>query len=95
MYFDIDFDGVTVQETIDEMSTMINIDCVKFLVTRGGFHALIKLDDVDKKYEKTWYQSIIKLYGVDMRGDNLIPMAGTYQGGFTPHIMNADLSIRP
>lgn len=85
-YFDIDYDGVTVDEVIPELINKINYEAVTFLHTRGGLHLLIKTDDVDEKYKKTWYKSLTSIKGVDARGDGLIPVPGTNQGGFMPYL---------
>lgn len=83
IYCDLDFDGI---ETID-LDHYINSDCYRILKTRGGIHVLIELAKIDKKYSKTWYKEITSIPGCDMKGDNLIPCAGTYQGGFVPHFI--------
>lgn len=57
---------------------------VKFLETRGGFHALIDPTTVEDAFKKRWYQSIMELPHVDQSGDQLIPIPGCTQGGFTP-----------
>ncbi len=84
IFFDIDFDGVEIETVRATVSEVINPDCLRFLQTRGGFHLLIELAKIDKKFEKTWYQAISKLDGIDVRGDNLIPIAGCSQGGYIP-----------
>ena len=84
IYFDIDFDGVNIDHIKSKLIGLINNDCLYFLETRGGFHLLIELSKIDNKFIKTWYNNIIKLDGVDIKGDNLIPVAGCYQGGFIP-----------
>lgn len=83
-FLDIDFDGVELETIRQKINDLINPDCLHFIQTRGGFHLLVELAKIDKKYEKTWYQSITKLDGVDVRGDNLIPIVGCYQGGYVP-----------
>jgi hypothetical protein len=55
-------------------------------VTRGGLHAIVNLAKVDKRYEKSWYKNISAIEGVDIVGDTLVPIPGTYQGGFTPYM---------
>ena len=55
------------------------------LKTRGGFHLLVNLDSVDTLCRKTWYQYLSSLEGVDAKGDNLTPVPGCIQGGFTPY----------
>jgi hypothetical protein len=52
------------------------------LKTRGGFHILVEPDSCSKEFKSTWYNEI-KVYA-DVVGDNMIPVPGTYQGGFTP-----------
>ncbi|MNK14270.1 hypothetical protein D3C87_323700 [compost metagenome] len=89
IFLDIDFD---VDENarahvLNEIKEIINHDAVDILLTRGGFHALVRLDAIEKQYVKSWYQAISLLPGVDICGDNMIPIPGTYQGGFTPRMI--------
>lgn len=84
IYFDIDFDGVKIEDMRDKINEILNPDCLTYLQTHGGFHLLIKLENIEKQYTKSWYQKITSLDGVDIRGDNLLPIPGTYQGGFIP-----------
>jgi hypothetical protein len=88
VYFDIDFDMPLVLPHIKQiLSDKINLDCINFLKTRGGFHLLIEISKIEKQFEKTWYKSITSLEGIDIKGDNMIPVPGSYQGGFTPHFV--------
>lgn len=86
VYFDIDFDGVEPEEVkqVIQFNNMINHDALKFLKTRGGFHLLVELSKIDKQYEKTWYNNLNKIDGIDIKGDNVIPVVGCTQGNFTP-----------
>jgi len=57
--------------------------------TRGGYHLLIEPEKATEYRQatfndKNWYQKIQKKYPVDQSGDQLIPVVGTYQGGFVP-----------
>lgn len=91
-YF-IDFDIDSESAELDVFSkidfTKINKEAVHFLKTRGGMHILIETAKVDEKYSKTWYQYFTKTFSIDIKGDNMIPVPGTYQGGFTPHFITA------
>lgn len=87
IYFDLDFDNVDYESVISEVKNYINIECVKSLITRGGFHLLIELSKIDKQFEKTWYKNITSIEGIDVRGDNLIPVVGCTQGDFIPYFM--------
>lgn len=87
IFVDIDFDGVDYVPTMADVQEMINVDCLSAIFTRGGFHLLVRLDKIDPKYAKTWYRDISSLEGADIVGDNMIPIPGTYQGGFTPRLI--------
>jgi len=89
IFFDLDFDHVELETILPKVREMINIDCVNVLKTKGGFHLLIELAKIEKQYEKGWYQKISSLEGIDMKGDNLIPMPGCTQGQFIPHFLTA------
>ena len=87
VYFDLDFDNMNFCDIRDQLETIINISCCHVLNTRGGFHLLIELAKIEKQYEKTWYNNVTKL-GCDVKGDNMIPIPGTIQGGYTPYFKN-------
>lgn len=88
VFFDFDFDNIEVDTIKAELVDKINEDCLKFLKTRGGFHILVEMSKIDKKYTKSWYNHISNLKGVDISGDNLIPVVGCTQGDFIPHFIN-------
>ena len=58
----------------------------KILETRGGFHCLIDLHNIDESIKKNWYNNLKSSFGddLDQGGDIMIPITGTYQGGWTP-----------
>jgi hypothetical protein len=88
MDFDFDMDPPTFSIfTLPKIQTYLNPECVTTLHTRGGYHVLIELAKIDKQFEKTWYNNITSIPGMDMKGDNMIPIPGTYQGGFTPRFI--------
>lgn len=87
VFFDLDFDNVDLNTTVQQIHQYINPDCLSVIKTRGGFHVLVKLAAIAKDYQKSWYNKITSLPGVDVRGDNLIPVPGCTQGMFTPHFV--------
>lgn len=86
IFFDLDFDEVTPLEVRADIEGTINNSACNYLITRGGFHLLVELSRIEKKYSKSWYKNICSL-GPDIKGDNMIPVPGTYQGGFIPHFL--------
>ncbi len=93
-YFrDFDFDKVDMDSTIESILKVINKSAVHVIQTRGGFHVLVKVNCVEDKYKKTWYQNIVKLEGCDVRDKEkeedrcILPVPGCTQGGFVPKII--------
>jgi hypothetical protein len=76
---------------LNDLIKIINHDCLNIIETNGGYHILIKVEDIDPQYNKSWYQNISKIksdyYEITMNGDNLIPVVGCFQGGFVPKII--------
>jgi hypothetical protein len=90
IYYDFDFDHVTTQEIYDKIKNKINDDALTWIKTRGGFHLLVKQEMIEPQYKKGWYQAIANLPECDVRGDNLLPVVGCYQGGHIPHFHSID-----
>jgi hypothetical protein len=85
---DFDFDGGDLDSVINHIKTnnCINLEAIKVLITRGGFHLLVYTDLIKPEFKrKNWHGFISVLEGCDVTGDNMIPVPGTYQGGFTPY----------
>lgn len=95
VFMDFDFDHTTIDKMRGEIFNAINPNCVTFVETHGGFHLLIEVDKIEPKYFKTYYNSISKLENSDKRGDGLLPVPGTYQGGFTPRLIKYNIPILP
>lgn len=91
VFFDVDFDGVNMDMTMEKITSILNSECINYVETRGGFHLLIELSKIDKGYIKTWYKNLMLLDGIDIKGDNLIPVPGSHQGGFTPKLINNNI----
>ena len=83
----LDFDIDTKDFKLKELKNYINESCLQILETRGGYHVLVKLNEVEAKYKKTFYNKIVAL-GVDQTGDQLLPIPGCIQGGYTPHFID-------
>ena len=87
VYFDIDFDDIEIEIVRKKVVEFMNEDCLHFLKTRGGFHLLVELSKINKEFEKTWYKKLCSIEGIDIKGDNMIPIPGCFQGGFVPYFL--------
>jgi len=87
--FDIDekFEGNASVHISELLVDKINYEAYDILETRGGYHILVNPKRIDEPYRRIWRQSIHKLFPVDQSGDQMIPVPGTYQGGFTPRFI--------
>jgi uncharacterized protein YfcZ (UPF0381/DUF406 family) len=81
----IDFDIDSKDIDISSIENVLPLGTYKILETRGGYHIMIDRDKVKKSNApKNWYILLGQMFEIDQSGDNMIPMVGTYQGGFTP-----------
>jgi len=90
-YMDFDFDNTDpndIIKIIDDLD-IVNLDALTIVKTKGGFHLLVEHQKIQNKYQKSWYQSISKMDGVDMKGDGLLPIPGCSQGNFSPYLFPA------
>lgn len=85
-YVDFDFDESIPEK--EEILKCINPEACTLLRTRGGIHLLVDPLKVSQEFKNKFYQSLTKLAGADQSGDLLIPVPGTYQGGYTPHFID-------
>lgn len=92
--FDIDTKDVDISK-IDQCLpkyTEYGSEVYRVLETRGGYHILVDpkaaKETMSSKhgsnYKSNWYNVISRTFNVDSSGDQMIPVPGTYQGGFTP-----------
>jgi hypothetical protein len=91
-FFDIDIDEKD-RSIFDTICGFLNKEAVSnlSLESRGGYHLLVELDKISDEHKKSWYNNI--KYLIDscdgqMNGDNMIPLVGCTQGGFTPKLIN-------
>jgi hypothetical protein len=81
----IDFDIDSKDIDLSSIENVLPLGTYKILETRGGYHIMIDRDKVKKSNApKNWYILLGQMFEIDQSGDNMIPMVGTYQGGFTP-----------
>ena len=88
-YVDFDIDDKTIDLDKPWLNQEIGKDNYTIIETRGGYHLLIHPEPATNYrqlhyQDKNWYQMIQQKYPVDQAGDQLIPVVGTYQGGFVP-----------
>lgn len=85
----VDFDIDTKDIDLSYLNTILPPHGFEILETRGGYHILVIPGSFRiNEAERNWYLKIKEHFNVDQVGDNMIPMPGTYQGGFTPKIIN-------
>ena len=89
-FVDFDIDSHDAEAEVNEKMDFnkINPEAVHFLKTRGGMHILVDTSKIKSEFSKVWYQFFISTFYIDIKGDNMIPVPGTYQGGFTPIFIN-------
>lgn len=83
-YVDFDFDFKN-DEIIGQCVDIVGKDALTVIETRGGYHMMVKPSMAENT--KTWYQSLMKL-GADQAGDQMVPIVGCIQGGFTPKFID-------
>jgi len=88
-YVDFDIDDKSIDLDEDWLEKEIGENNYSIVETRGGFHLLIEPEKATnfrrvKFNDNKWYQKIQMKFPVDQSGDQLIPIIGTYQGGFIP-----------
>lgn len=84
----VDFDIDTKDVDLNLMKDILPDNAYNILETRGGYHLLIKPGNMSVGDAKNWYQRVKATFPVDQAGDQMIPVPGTYQGGFTPRFIH-------
>ena len=86
-FVDFDYDDA---EPADHRSTIESVlpqAAYRILKTRGGFHLIVELSKINGAF-KEWHKTLASLPNCDVRGtNNLTPVPGCVQGGFTPHFV--------
>lgn len=89
-FIDFDIDESDENKLMDihqKIRQFINKEAITWLKTRGGLHCLIRPELINTQFKKSFYQHIAKIEQVDQCGDQMIPIPGTFQGGFMPHFI--------
>jgi hypothetical protein len=83
--FDIDFKQPSyVKSALQILKPLIP----EIVETRGGYHVLVRRDQISQIQEKMWHKKMSELS--DVTGDCLIPVVGGFHGGFTPKFVNPE-----
>lgn len=85
VYLDFDIDEKDFD--LNRLDGVLNRSCLRIVQTRGGYHVLVKLEEIEPHFKKTFYQNMMAL-GVDQSGDQLLPVPGCTQGGFMPRFVD-------
>lgn len=91
--FDFDLkDKNLIGSIMRKVNNVVNSDCYNVLETRGGYHLIVSPAKVNQEIKSSWYKdlkSILSEYSSDKDnvGDIMMPVPGTYQGGFTPKMI--------
>ncbi len=99
LYFDVDIDFKP--DKIQGLLTLlenfkhgINQDALNVIHTRGGYHILVNLKKIEPRYKSTWYKTFSEckseVFEVTMNGDNMVPVPGCTQGGYSPKLLMVD-----
>lgn len=81
--FDIDNKDIGKDEIIKMVGDIVSPEALKILETRGGYHVLVSPGHSPRDF----YQKMQKTFDIDQAGDIMIPIPGTYQGGFVPKFL--------
>lgn len=90
-YMEFDYDKVDYEYVKLETEKYLDKSSLNYLITRGGVHCLVELESVDNKKYPNWYKNLQSINGFDNTATELMPVPGTYQGGFCPELIKAEL----
>lgn len=98
VHMNFDFDEVNYKDVINiiKEKDIMNLDAITIAKTRGGFHLLADVENIHNKYRKSWYVGMMQIPGWDRKSgstDGLLPIPGCVQGGFSPYMFPAVVSL--
>ena len=79
-FLDFDIDDKNID--LDLLAKQIDPKFYDVLETRGGYHILVKVREIDKSIQ--FHKIIRGLYETDQIGDQMIPVPGCVQGDWVP-----------
>jgi len=82
-------DAPYTEDFLDRLKDNLNPNCYNILITKNGFHVLVRPQLVDAKFQKTWFSYLNLMPECDVTGDSLIPIPGCSQGNFNPYLLMA------
>lgn len=87
--FDFDCDNTIFGNALYEINQFMDSKSFDVVQTRGGYHVIVK---PSKCNDNKWYQKMRQVLSKhsddhDNAGDIMLPVPGTYQGGFTPRFL--------
>jgi hypothetical protein len=95
VYLDLDVDpagGDDWQRIVARAQAILGQTPTHVIRTRNGAHVLVRTQQLDKAVKRTFYKQLKELSGgmdglVEVRGDAMVPVPGTTQGGATPLLL--------
>ena len=86
-FVDFDYDEVEPADYLPRIKDILPAEAYRILKTRGGFHLIVELEKA-KTVKGNWHKALSALPKCDVRGaNNLTPVPGCTQGGFTPYFI--------
>lgn len=86
MDIDVDTPQLRDDESFKEKVRGVVGDSFWAIKTHGGYHLLVEPDRVVSDV-KNWYGELVKILKPDQKGDLMLPIPGTWQGGRIPHFI--------
>lgn len=87
--FDYDVPNENIETTLEQIYRAVNQEATFVVKTKNGFHLIVDVTKIDKEH-KDYYGKLLKIKGIDQRGDINVPLCGCVQGGFIPYILKKD-----
>ena len=93
MDFDVDISNIHEayrEEVLDDLREKMGDTPLVEIKTQGGYHVLIKKDEIDKSVAKTFYKDVtgMKFEGeIEVKSDSMVPLPGCCCGGYVVNIL--------